>query len=86
MAANGDTLTDDDFDSVDVSFNINEPVDALNNMKIMEMQYNMGAISKRTIIERSGFTADSAQEIQRLADEGMDIFGAIKEVSEKSED
>lgn len=83
MAANGDNLSDEDFDSIDVSFNINEPVDALNNMKIMEMQYNMGAISKRTIIEKSGFTSDSAQEIQRLSDEGMDIFGAIKEVTEE---
>lgn len=75
MAVNGDTFQDSDFDSIAVSFNINEPVDALNDMKIMQMQYNMGAISKRTIIEKSGFTADSAQEIQRLEEEGISIFG-----------
>ena len=37
------------------------------------MQYDMGAISKRTIMELSPYTTDSAQELQRLAEEGKSI-------------
>lgn len=73
MAMNGDTMSDEDFDSLNVSFNINKPIDVKNNMENMKLQYEMGAISKHTIMEQSPYTTDSAQELQRLAEEGADI-------------
>ena len=62
-------ISDDDFNSLNVVFNINKPVDTKNNMENMKLQYDMGAISKRTIMEQSPYTTNAAQEIQRLEDE-----------------
>ena len=62
-------ISDDDFDSLNVVFNINKPVDTKNNMENMKLQYDMGAISKRTIMEQSPYTTNAASEIQRLQDE-----------------
>lgn len=74
MRLTNDTISDEDFDSLDVSFNISKPIDTKQNMENMEIQYKMGALSRRTIIEKSPYTSDSAQELQRLRDEGSDIF------------
>lgn len=68
-------ISDDDFDSLNVSFNISKPIDTKQNMENMKMQYEMGALSKRTIMELSPYTTDSAQELQRLMDEGKGILG-----------
>lgn len=76
MKLNGVSVSDEDFDSLNVSFNVNKPVDTKNDMENMKMQYEMGAISKRTIMEKSPYTTDSAQELQRLAEENMPIVGA----------
>ena len=35
----------------------------------MQIQYNCGAISKQTIIDRSPYTTDTALEIKRIEDE-----------------
>ena len=67
------SISDEDFESLNVSFNINKPVDTKQNMENIKMQYDMGAISKRTIMELSPYTTDSAQELQRLAEEGKSI-------------
>ena len=75
LALTNTPISDEDFDSLNVSFNIAKPVDTKNDMENMKMQYEMGAISKRTIIERSPYTSDSAQELQRLAAEGVSIEG-----------
>jgi len=64
-----DPISDDDFESLNVVFNINKPVDTKNNMENMQIQYQMGAISKKTVMEQSPYTTDSAQEIQRLKEE-----------------
>ena len=68
-------ISDKDFDSLNVSFNINKPIDTKQNMENMKIQYDMGALSKRTIMELSPYTTDSAQELQRLANEGKSIDG-----------
>ena len=73
MNLNGNPMTDEDYDSLGASFNISKPTDTAMNMENMEIQYNMGAISKRTIIELSPYTTNSAQEMQRLEDEGKPI-------------
>ncbi len=82
MAINGDVLSDEDFDSLNVSFNINKPVDVKSNIENMKLQYDMGAISRRTIMEQSPYTTDSAQELQRLAEEGTDITGEMMDAGQ----
>ena len=72
-----DPISDDDFYSLNVVFNSSKPVDTANDMANMQMQYNMGAISRRTIMEQSPYTTNAAQEIQRLEDEGKDITDPV---------
>ncbi|MCD8297937.1 MAG: phage portal protein [Prevotella sp.] len=81
MKINGDVMTDDDFESLDVSFNTNKPVDTKNNMENMQIQAELGAISKRTIMEQSPYTTDTAQELERLqAENGVsDVFADDEE-------
>lgn len=67
-----DPISDADFESLNVVFNINKPVDTKNNMENMQIQYNMGAISKKTVMEQSPYTTDSAQELQRLKEEATE--------------
>lgn len=78
-----DPISDEDYDSLNVTFNISKPIDTKQNMENMKTQYDMGAISKRTIMEQSPYTTDSAQELQRLADEGKAITEQNDEVMEE---
>lgn len=73
MNLTNNLISDDDFESLNISFNISKPIDTKQNMENMKMQYEMGALSKRTIMELSPYTTDSAQELQRLEDEGKSI-------------
>lgn len=69
MEYNGQTVTDEVFDSVNFSFNVARPVDNAADMENMQIQYNCGAISKQTIIDRSPYTTDTALELKRIEDE-----------------
>ena len=52
-------------------------------MENMKIQYEMGALSKRTVMEQSPYTTDSAQELQRLEDEGKSIYSSpVEETKE----
>lgn len=66
---NGQTIADDVFDSISVSFNVGRPVDNKSDMENMKMQYECGALSKQSIIDKSPYTTDSALELQRIEDE-----------------
>lgn len=77
-------ISDEDFESLNVSFNISKPIDTKQNMENMKMQYEMGALSKRTIMELSPYTTDSAQELQRLEDEGKSITEETAVEAEKN--
>lgn len=57
------------FDSVNIVFNVNRPVDNVNDMKNMEIQYNCGALSKQTIIDKSPYVTDTALELERIESE-----------------
>lgn len=81
----GKTISDDDFDSLNVSFNINKPIDTQQHMENMKIQYEMGALSKRTVMEQSPYTTDSAQELQRLEDEGKFIYSSPYEETNKEQ-
>ncbi len=71
-------IADDVFDSISISFNVNRPVDNKSDMENMKMQYECGAMSKQTIIDKSPYTTDTALELQRIQDE------TDKEVEKKS--
>lgn len=81
----GKTISDNNFDSLNVSFNINKPIDTQQHMENMKIQYEMGALSKRTVMEQSPYTTDSAQELQRLEDEGKSIYSSpVEETKEEN--
>ena len=65
----GETITDEVFNSLDCTFNVNRPVDTTSAMEEMKMQRDMGAISIQTIIENSKHTSNTALELDRLAEE-----------------
>ena len=69
MEYNGQTVTDEVYDSISFSFNVARPVDNAADMENMQIQYNCGAISKQTIIDRSPYTTDTALELKRIEDE-----------------
>lgn len=69
LALQGKAFSDDDFYSVDITFNYNRPVDTQSMMSELQIQRNMSAISKQTIIDLSPYTTNTALEIQRLKDE-----------------
>ena len=73
LAINHIIISDDDYDSLNVTFNISKPIDTKQNFENMKMQYDMGAISVQTIMENSPYTKDTAQEIERLKAEGKQI-------------
>lgn len=62
----GITITDEVFDSISVSFNVNRPVDNKSDMENMKMQHECGAMSKQTIIDRSPYTENTALELERI--------------------
>lgn len=65
----GTEINNEVFDSISISFNVNRPVDNKSDMENMKMQYECGALSKQTIIDKSPYTTDTALELQRIEDE-----------------
>lgn len=61
--------SDDEFDSLNINFNLSRPVDTNSLMADLKVQQDMGAISKRTIIEKSPYTTDVSLELKRIEDE-----------------
>ncbi len=59
-------ISDEVFDSISIVFNVNRPVDNVNDMKNMQIQYNCGAMSRQTIIDKSPYTTDTALELERI--------------------
>lgn len=62
-------VSDEVFDTINFVFNVSRPVDNAADMENMQIQYNCGAISRQTIIDRSPYTTDTALELKRIADE-----------------
>lgn len=68
LSLKGVTFNDDEY--IDVEFNYSRPVNATDILNQLNTQYNMGAISKKTIIEKSPIITDVTQEMDRLKEEG----------------
>lgn len=62
-------FSDDMFDGLDVTFTVNRPIDTNSLMNELKTQYDMGAISKQTIIDKSPYTVDTSLELQRIESE-----------------
>lgn len=68
----GITISDEVFESISVSFNVNRPVDNKSDMENMKMQHECGAMSKQTIIDRSPYTTDTSLEMERIEAERLE--------------
>lgn len=66
LQLNDITFTDDIYDTLDINFNINRPVDTESLIEGLKTQRDMGAISIKTIIEKSPYTVDVSEEIKRI--------------------
>lgn len=66
LAISGTAMSDDNYDSLDITFSVNRPVDTSSLMDELKTQYEMGAISKQTIIDISPYTVDVSSEMQRI--------------------
>ncbi|KHO38930.1 portal protein [Clostridium tetani] len=64
----GKKFNDDDY--VDVEFNYSKPVNSEELLKNLRNQWEMGAISLQTIIEKSNLTTDVQAELERLEEQG----------------
>ena len=63
----GITFADDEY--VDVEFNYSRPVNSQEVLQNLQTQFNMGAISIQSIIEKSPITTDVSTELERLKEE-----------------
>lgn len=85
MEYQGKNVTDEIFDSIDFEFNVARPVDTKADFENMKMQFDAGALSRRTFIDKSKYTTNTPLELERLADEAKQDNGNVTSVSE-SED
>jgi hypothetical protein len=67
LALKGVTFNDSDY--IDVEFNVSKPINSNEVLQNLQTQFNMGAISIQTIIEKSPITTDVSQELKRLKKE-----------------
>lgn len=85
MEYQGKTISDEIFDSINFEFNVARPVDTKADFENMKIQYDAGALSRRTFIDKSKYTTNTPLELERLADEAKQNDGNVTPVSE-SED
>ncbi|OOO63798.1 hypothetical protein BS638_06415 [Clostridium tepidum] len=65
----GIVFNDDDY--IDVEFNYSKPINQNELLQNLKTQWEMGAISLQTIIEKSEITQDVTQELARLKSENI---------------
>lgn len=68
-------------DYIDIEFDYARPVNVSDLLDNLSKQYDMGAISKETVIEKSPLTNDTLQEMERLRDEGARV-GKDKDIND----
>lgn len=80
MEYDNQNVSDEVYDSINFSFNVARPVDNAADMENMQIQYNCGAISKQTIIDKSPYTTDTALELRRIEDEQKAKENQVEEI------
>ena len=78
--------TDEAFDSLNIDFNLSRPVDTNSLMSDLKVQQEMGAISKRTVIQQSPYTTDVELELERINAEKDGVTNEPKEDAEVTPD
>jgi SPP1 family phage portal protein len=73
-------FSDDDFDSVEIVFSKNRPTDSSTVMNQIKTQWDMGCISRETILDISPFIIDTQLELNRLKEEGIGVNTTINNV------
>ena len=63
-------LTEEQYNSLDVSFNYNAPTDNSTTLADLLKQYEAGAMSKKTLIELSPYTTNAEAEMAQIKGEG----------------
>lgn len=76
-------LTDEEYETLNCTFNFTRPIDRVNDIENMVKQFSIGALSKRTFIEQSPYVSDLSQEISRLEAEGNSIYSDSAEEAEE---
>lgn len=66
-----------DVTGVEIDFNYNRPVDNKSNMESMKLQWDMGAISKQSIIKNSPYTQNLEKELELIQSES-DVMSTNK--------
>lgn len=67
-----------DEDYIDLEFNYNRPIDSSEVIEQLSKQYNDGAISKRTYIEKSPLTNNVDSEIKRIEEDSKNIESVVE--------
>lgn len=68
----------DDSEYIDVEFNYSKPVNTSELLSNLQIQREIGAISRQTIIEKSEYTNDVEQEMERLSLEQSSDSNIVK--------
>lgn len=67
-----DELTDEEFDSLDANFNYNMPVDNSAVLNDLLAQHEAGALSKKSLIELSPYSANADAELEQIRKEKVE--------------
>lgn len=81
MEYQGKTISDEIFDSIDFEFNVARPVDTKADFENMKIQFDAGALSRRTFIDKSKYTTNTPLELERLSDEASQSNDIVTPVS-----
>lgn len=81
MEYQGKTVSNEIFDSIDFEFNVARPVDTKSDFENMKIQFDAGALSRRTFIDKSKYTTNTPLELERLADEASQGSDTVPPVS-----
>lgn len=81
MEYQGKTINDEIFDSIDFEFNVARPVDTKADFENMKIQFDAGALSRRTFIDKSKYTTNTPLELERLSDEASQSNDIVTPVS-----
>ena len=80
LSLRGIRINDDQLSTLDFKFNYNTPANNKEIIENMKVQYDMGAISTETIIERSPYVVDANQELTRLKNQKVTNVDEVIEV------
>ncbi|MGX8701353.1 phage portal protein [Caproiciproducens sp.] len=82
----GNKISDDDFDTMDCSFALNKTVNTTDLIDGLKTMRDMGAISRKTLMEKSPYITDSSLEMERIKAEQAEELALQNTVNNNSQD